>query len=534
MRKTNQTNMRLLVISIALACLVRLLGFLEDRLDVDMYYMIATSNLPYRDYTKSGGFGWGLMTYWWLSSRVFGESLNAHRIAPFLLQSLSVIVLAYICSINWSRCKYLCVFSCLFLAMNERALKGVTDPVISFSAEMLLGTILIGILLAILSKSISRREVMWLSLIMVPLAVFAGYTIIVPFCTGIFCLLMFQMSSLSGKSLLDSMKQTSLIVWPIMLIPAIQIISWRLAPFEFLGNKLLPHNHPFFLSHSGHGKNILGASEFLVFNSITWILGITRPFWYESFYRLTGIPQSFAYLVFFAFNFASIAVLFWNRKLDQKEKFVTIYFLVTWAAIMVGGLLSRFPYGTPRHTVWIIPALSFLIGAVFSRCWNSILKKTFQTTDLSLSGLVLALGLFGAGFFCCDKCREKRTNYHAMAFLNRREVDSIYLSGVYGAPVEVLAPAVGNSHIKLGFGSQSGAPEDLQQIKLACDSLNKSIADRSVQRIAVVAESYEQFMVKHEDFSDAVTRSFELTREIKSPSIWVGVFGIKAKSSPRG
>jgi hypothetical protein len=129
-------------VAIALGFGARLVPMMADRLDVDIYYMMDEDHKPFIEYTRDGGFGRVLMSYWWIVSRTLGESLFAHRILPLALNLLAILVLVRHVKIAFSSNHYAVLFTILFFALNSRASYTVEYPVINYSVEVLLGGLL--------------------------------------------------------------------------------------------------------------------------------------------------------------------------------------------------------------------------------------------------------------------------------------------------------------------------------------------------------------------------------------------------------
>lgn len=503
---------------------LRVSAVISDSFDYDTYSLMSGVEKEYEEYISSS-FGLALKTHFWLSYRLFGDSLMAYRAVPAALQFMSILVLLVGVIKLWPEERYMPAFSLLFMAYNSHSLYTTSYAMVTYANDIFLGAVLFLFFLRIFSREINAKEVLLFSLFVFPFVVFSSVMIVVPLSAGIFSALMWRTYSLWSDKLPVPALKDFYRLWPLLSIPATHALIWWMFPFTNLGQDKRPDMHWLFFGQSSFSADLYGLLGFWLYNTGTLIRGIIKPeFAQLAFSDLDLSSQYIAYAIFVGLMVFSVLYLLARKKVDARIKFTLVFLIVAYSAILAGGILGMYPFGNVRYAGWLIVPVVILIGYVFSKGF-AYLERLAKTKLLwILLVIVVASGAVFNAYYFKEKIAEKNANYSAVEFVIRGESEKILISP-YNQPVlSIRAPVAFSKGLDMGWGTIFGHGSDggatSSSFILFADAIGKGKADT----VTVVALSKSLFPELYPTWSGFIDKKYELVREVHAPAMWVGEF----------
>jgi len=522
----------LLVASVLFIALgLRISAVISDSFDYDTYSLMAGVEKEYKEYILSS-FVLAQKSHYWLSYRLFGDSLMAYRAVPAALQLMSILVLLAGVMKLWPEEPYMPAFSLLFMAYNSHSLYSTSYAMVTYANDIFLGAVLFLFFLRIFSREINAKEVLLFSLLVFPFVVFSSVMIVVPLSAGVFSVFIWRAYSLWSSKFPVSALKDFYRLWPLLSIPATHALIWWMFPFTNLGQDKRPDMHWLFFGQSDFSADLYGLLGFWLYNTGTLIRGIIKPeFAQLAFSDLALSFQYIAYAIFVGFMVFSVLYLLARKKVDARIKFTLAFLIVAYSAILAGGIFGMYPFGNVRYAGWLIVPVAILIGYVFSKGFT-YLERLAKTKLLWIFlVIVVASGAVFNTYYFRGKIAEKKANYSAVEFVIRSPSEKVLISS-YNQPVLFIrAPAVFSNALDMGWGTIFGHGSDggavTSSFILFADSLGKGKADT----VTVVALSKSLFPVLYPTWSAFIDKKYELQREVSAPAMWVGEFKLASEKS---
>jgi hypothetical protein len=515
-------------IAALLGVAVRLTAMFADRLDVDVYYLMADTDRSFFEYTGDGGFSRTLMAYWWIITRSLGEGIFSHRIIPFLLNVVAIILVAAWAYRFQKDSPYAAVFATCFFGFSSWATYTVEYPVINYSAEVLLGVLLFGFVYKTFSSdtALTRHEISLLLLCFLILGPFTSYTTIIPVCACIVTSIIWNNRFLLSKPAPWLSLGNTLRLWPIAVLPLIQLMLWLTIPYRHLGKKLPTHMFQYFFDRSGYASNILGALQFSFQGTRLWTKGLIAPIGSDELFDIISTSQKLVYGVAILTVICTVGFLAVTKRMGKPIAIASIYIVIVASAILFGGLISVFPYGTVRYTGWLLMPVAIVFGSVVG-AWAGFIEDRLSSERGKM--IVPAIG-----FAVClmllllhtEATVSRRLDNYATVDLVRNPAGyrEVLFSGFIAPALRVLAPEATHKGIDLGFGKVHKSVEEkiLDPKALAVFRLESKSDEPS--SVAVCAQSRERFAELHPSWYEVMTSRYSLSEERQSPDLWVGVY----------
>jgi hypothetical protein len=520
--KRNRFNVYSWAILILTAICIKLIALASDKLDYDTHFMMLDTNLPLQQYVQRGGFGKILMAYWWVTTRLLGESLIAHRIIPLLINLWALVAIFQGVRTQWleiAHMSFVCL--CLF-SLNAWATVTVEYPVVNYSVEVLLGILLYFIFLDVAFCDMSGSKVLRKLFPIFPLTFFASYTIAIPVCAGVFSIVAWKLlrpSAYQGIGRFFSL-------WPFAIVASIPLLLWLVMPFKLLGRNLLPHMYPYFFNRSGYRQDNLGLLMFLLSGFKNWVRLVVLPVSNDLFFQFFTLREWPFYLLFLVVGLFTLIFLAKKSLLSPKIVFTILYLSITFSAILFGAVLSMFPYGVVRYTGWIIAPVCALL-AYFLSIWIMELDKLFRFGFRSFSQYcLLVICVFAVVTYFQETYKTRISNYQAIALINPKNTDKVLLSTLVFPAICWHYPNYGDKLIDLGFGKLIETDDQVRDSR-AYKSFINQVSDRVLKDIKVAAPSRGWVSESHSPWAQAIDLNYRLTGEVSAPSIWVGTYSLK-------
>jgi hypothetical protein len=506
---------------------VRAISLIAERLDYDIYFMLRDLDKPYSEYIKSGGFSPVLMTYWFLFSRFFGNEIIGYRFVPFVVNVCTIFALYFGCRRVWRDNLYISVLSTTFLGYNFWLAYTVDYPVIGYSIEPFLGCLIFFVFLEFsFSDNVSVKKICLFSFLILPLVILCSYTIAVPACAGFATVFLWQ--SIRCLQNRDNWERVTSVLKlsPLVIIPFVQFLSWKLYPFRFLGDSLPKYMYPLFFNRSGYPQTSWGAIDFAINNSKILIRRLILPVSNDFYFAFLDIPQWPFYGILFASVAISYILLYQRKRIDPRMSFSLLYVGISWSAVFFGGLASKFPYGTPRYIGWLIPPVCLLLGYIFSE-WLFALERTFGRNlrkELFVCLLIIAILLLPT--YAYATFTERSQNLEAIGVFNKIPVDKVLYSGFVENVIAVHSPKVFREGVYLGFGLYLH-PNDTESVGEAYAAFRIATMKGDYRNILIVAQSEKQFLESHPTWHDYISKNYARIRDVKGSQFWVSEYRLR-------
>jgi hypothetical protein len=515
-------------LAVLLGVTVRLTGMFADRLDVDIYYMMADTNKPFSDYTRDGGFGRMLMTYWWVIARSLGESLTAHRLIPLVLNIVAIILVAIWSHRYLNTPRYSGALATAFFGLNSWATYTVDYPVIGYSAEVLLGVMIFALAFRTcnLDVAFEIKGALLLVFILIFLGAFSSYTIVIPVCACLATSIIWNNRSLPSSYKHLPRMGSVFQLWPIMVVPLIQGLLWLLIPYRYLGGNMQTHMFQYFFNRSGYPLSATGAAQFAFHGTRVWIKGLVAPSGADELFEVLPFSQKLLYGVAIVAVVCTIIVLAKIKRMEKPLAIATIYVTLVASAILFGGLISKFPYGTARYTGWLLMPVAIIFGSVVG-AWLEFVEKTMSNVKAKalISFAVITPCLLMVVAHAKETLTRRNTNHAVVETVkDPLKYNRVLYSGFVAPALRILASETASKGIDLGFGKvhKSVSEKILDPNAFAEFEIKSKTMEKST--VAVCAQSKERFAELHPSWFEVMASNYSLQEEKISPDLWVGVY----------
>lgn len=507
---------------------VRLTAMFADRLDVDIYYMMADTDKSFSDYTRDGGFGRMLMTYWWVIARLLGESIAAHRLIPLLLNIIAIILVAI-----WSnRClsvpRYSAALATAFFGINSWATYTVEYPVINYSAEVLLGVLLFGLAYKTCNSDAAFDQNKHLLLVssFIILGPFSSYTIVVPVCACLATNVIWHNRYLLSDYRFQVRAGYLFGLWPIMILAFIQGLAWLLIPYRYLGANLQTHMFQYFFNRSGYPLSVTGVLQFSLHGTRSWIKGLVAPVGGDELFEVLPVSQKLFYGLAIVAVVCTLVALAKTKKMEKPLAIATIYLILVAFAILSGGLVSKFPYGTARYTGWLLLPVAIIFGSVVGAFLELFEKTMSEVKTNALIGFTVFAPCLLIFLAHTHATSTRRNTNHAVVETVKDPLrySQVLFSGFVAPALRILAPETTSQGIDLGFGKVHKSVAEKILDPNAFTQFEIESKDGKSSLVAVCAQSRERFVELHPTWCEVITKNYSLSEEHQSPDLWVGVY----------
>lgn len=521
----------LLVATVLLIALgLRVSAIISDSFDYDTYSLMTGVEKEYKEYILSS-FNLAQKTHYWLSYRLFGDSLLAYRVAPAALQFMSILALLAGAIKLWHKEPYMPALSLLFMAYNSQSLYTTSYAMVTYANDVFLGAVLFLFFLRISSREIIAKEVQLFSLFVFPFVVFSSVTIVVPLFAGVFSVLMWRTYSLWNNRLSMSTLKDFYRLWPLLSVPTTLALIWWMFPFTNLGQDKRPDMQWLFFGQSGFYADNYGLIRYWLYNTGTLIRGIIKPeFTQLAFSGRDILFQYIAYAIFVGFMVFSALYLLVRKRLDVRIKFTLAFLVVVYSAILVGGILGMYPFGDVRYAGWLVVPAVILIGYIFSK-WFSYLERLVKAKLFwGLFVIVAASGALFNAYYLKGKIAEKKANYYAVEFIMHSKSERMLISS-YNQPVlSIRAPVAFSKSLDMGWGTIFGHGSDGGMAGSSFELFSDAIGKGEGNTVTVVALSKSLFSQLYPTWSGFINKKYELVREVNAPAMWAGEFKLATEN----
>jgi hypothetical protein len=527
-RQIDNSNLALILLAVLIGLIARLAAMYADRLDVDIYYMMTEASQSFSDYTRDAGFSRTLMLYWWLIDHAVGESLWVHRVFPFFLNVLAIGLVA-VWLYRFVETPEAVIFATLFFGLSSWATYTVEYPVINYSVEILLGVIIFKYTIACCCNDagMSKSNYSITIICIVFLAAMASYTIVVPVCACLATNVIWHVRNLyPGDRDNYSSPFRIMRLWPMLFVVSVQGFLWSLIPYRYLGDKLPTHMYKYFMNRSDSPQNVVGAIQFTLSNTREWMRGLITPVGADELFAILPVSQKLFYGALILTVVCTLVFLAVRRRIETPIVIALIFVTLVALAILFGGLIGMFPYGSVRYTGWLLMPISLIFGSTAS-AWIGCIDKIANYTKVRLliSSIAVVSAALLLALFTKSTLNRRAENYAAVELLkDPSNFDEILYSGFIAPALRGLVEEATNKGIDLGFGKVHKSVEekilDQQEfVRFQTDSLKD---DRSL--VAVCAQSKERLAELHPSWSSILSNHYRLSEEIDAPDLWVGFY----------
>ena len=535
-RIQNLNSWKMLCLSILLVGLVaRITVITVDIFNFDEYYLMNGVDKNFSEYAESRQFWLPLMVHYWLSNRVFGNELLGYRLMP-LLSSLAVILIIYYAIPKfWSSAFNVCFFTLLVLAFNRHSLELVTYSMFSYASSLLESCLLFLLFLRLSMGLLTRKQWVLITIIIIPSAFFSNIPILVPVATGIFSVILFRFWKSPSPRNLKSVWFSLWEMKPLLIFPLIIISLWVLSPFPTSKDSYMASA---LFTHSIYPQNLFGVFRFAFDNTLRLFGQLLIPYWTSKFIYYSDIDKIslmiFAGLIGISaiFVIMTTAIQLARKNLDPKIAFTLIFIFITFLAILTGGILGLFPFGSSRYCFFLLIPIAVLIGYSVSMVFDWVLARMKMLDKLKVIPVIAALVIFVCGIYI-DVYRYKanlKINYQNNSVaesIRNSNVDLIILSSHLKPLFELKFQDQYSKVYHMGYGvykyskvSNTGGsvPESVEKILSGNDKL------KPVKRILVVSRREIDFIENYPSWYGLVSKYFIKNSAIESPPIWAGYY----------
>lgn len=516
---------RILVIAFLVGLLLfgivaRIASFLSEPLDFDTYALFVSIDLPYSEYLTGGGFAWSLHTHYWWTAELLGVHLWAFRLVPALISLLVFFLVLWLVRQVRPRDYVAPLFATFFIAVNAHAIKLVGYPMISYSVDFLFGGLLVGLLAYLIQRRGEAQSVLAISILMVPLALFASIMIVVPIVAMSLAYVIWRQfnseedSKTPGYRFISSLRR----LWPLLMPIAVVLLIYTVQSFDNLGSDKRPDMDGFFLQRSGRAGSVAGFAEWSIVSTVRLIGGLVLPVASEQFRWLGLLLGGIFALVLLVFVLLGVTAKHRHEFWGALALFIFLSFL----AVFVGGILGLYPFGTIRYWGFMVLPAAIAVGLVFGELFTTAqpLKmwwlKVGLTIAMTLSAVVLVFS------FAIQTLNAGEANKAAIRSLDET-ADALIVYSNYSSPALIAyQPWVEDAGLSMGWGTFFGQGSDGGPLSPNIMNFQSRLDSSNEQKITVVAPSRELFEDSYPTWTAFLGTDFELVEEIKAPDIWIG------------
>jgi hypothetical protein len=495
-----------------------------DSFNWDNYWLMVGVEKPFFEYVTTFGWGYAFTLHYWVSYRVFGDSLSGYLVLP-LLSSLAALLVAY-----WGLRRYwranlaICIVTMAILAFNAHSLFLAQYSMFTYANSLLVSACLFFLFMHLSISRLTRRQWIGVTACIIPGAFFSNLTILVPVAAGVLSVLILRCWRFKTLGRIYHEVTRSLVeMWPLGIFPLMQfalLISQRslmyLAAFR-------PALDPYYFVSSQYHHNLLGAIQFLWSNTVDLFRSLLIPHPLSS----TGAekPAWIAVTVVIAVMIIALVVRFLQRRLDQRMGFVLVFSVVTLVAIAVGGLFGLYPYGEVRYAYYLLLPISVLLGyGVSSVLGLTTLRALIRWIRASrLVPVLLAIAILATGtVYNLQEYRSYSSttagNLAALQEIKNTKADMVLLSFFSAPVIAARCPDLYSSAYNMGWGESGVVRTD--------DAITEDIAeaiaggDGSVNTILVITASEAELDRYFPSWSELLNAYFDYSSETEGPSLW--------------
>jgi len=326
--------------------------------------------------------------------------------------------------------------------------------------------------------------------------------------------------------LLKSIKE----LLPMVVFPFVFLVVYKVHPFTNLGAEKRPEMAHLFFSTSEFSQDI-------------WFLGIIKYSFersgkliYQFFPKINlvigeiniGYILSFIFLFAFCILLLYLFIKFFKRRLRKEISVTLIFFIITFLAILSGGLMGVFPFGNPRYASFLLLPAAILSGYGFSLIIKWFVQRIRIKSKSKILPIAIALLIFILGSFINLKTYKhnlitKNRNHKALQLINSSEVDLVLLSEYQRPVVTILAPEAYAKSYSIGWGTYFGHGDDGGVSKDFIDKLGLKNRDGSSKSILLIAP--QKFEELYPSWAEFLSRNnFKIRNNIEAPNIYTSYY----------
>lgn len=514
-----------LVIGLAARVEVSLL----DRFCFDSYAMMRGLNESLLQYRRiTGGWQFNHVVGSWLEHRLVAGKLPICLVFP-LISSLAMFLVVW-----WGLRRYwrssigISFFALLFLAFNAHSLHLVRY--ISAYAITLLTTSCLFFLflhLGTVGKLPAKRWAM-ITLCILPAALFSNMTVVIPIATGAFCVVLFRLFQAPDRRNLKYAWRSLLEMWPLLIFPLMILAMHTIFPYR-LHNPVRPDWAWQHFSRSPYAGSLLGAGQFALNNTHELLKGALLPTSvFPSLSWRLAKPGIMVTLVLAAT--IPIVVQLARRKLDHKIGFVLLFVGVTYASILMGGLLGLFAFGNFRYADYLLTPVATLVGYSIWVVLKWILdKEIIVKRDAKATPVLIAVMVFLCGTYVIfdqyqSHLRINARNAAALEEIQGTKAERTLLS-CYSPVIGVKLPDLRKKvHLMDWRETSYGHTTKTMMLPEVLETLTRDDKSTLVNSVLVIASHPNLFPAEHASWSDFLNTHYDKVRSIEAPNIWAAFY----------
>jgi 4-amino-4-deoxy-L-arabinose transferase-like glycosyltransferase len=518
---------------LVIAITARIVISTYDTLDYDNYALMMGVEKPFSVYS-SGGYGLPHYLHYWISYRIFGNSLYGYLVLPLLCSLATVVVVYRGLRRYWNSSTGVCFFTMAILVFNAVSLKWAGYTTVTYASSLLITSCLYFLFLELTTGKLAKKTWIWIFIVAVPAAFFSSILIIVPVVSGAFSVLVFRWWQSREYRRLKYVWQSLLDMCPLAVFLLNHLVIQIVHPFTNIGADKRPDLAPLYFNTSKYTQNLWGVVEYTFHNTATLIFGLLapygiggdtmRPVW-RFFSVSLPAPVVIIAVVVIVAVFVVLIIKALRNRLDPKATFTLVFVTVTFLAILTGGLTGLYPFGSARYADCLLIPVAVLIGYVAASVLQWIMRRIKARNSSMVWPLVLAALILISGIFLNwseYRSISAKNNQNLTAFQEVRNTGAeLVLYSAFLSPILASkTPDIHERGINFGWGSYYGNDSNNASANMA--KAIESSADAG--SILVVVRGEEKLIAEYLPLSDFLTANFEKTGSIEAPSFWAGYF----------
>lgn len=493
--------------------------------DCDGYGMMESVEKSFAEYAKTASlWAFPLRVHHWLAHRLLGGHLFGFRILP-AMSSLATLLIAY-----WGLRRYwhsnlrICFFALLVLIFNAHSLYLAHYMMFTYGNSLLVSTCLFFLFLHLSQKTLPARWWIWISILSLPSAFFSNMTVVVPVATGVFSVIVYRWSRLLIRRDRRGYWHAAAEMLPLLIFPLTYIIVYSMHPFTNLGPVKRPDMNWLFLARSPYPLSVCGALRFAYENTLILLRGALLPtsLFPDLSWRLGRPIILMAGLVTVGIP---IIIQFTKRKVDSKMVFTVFYVLVTYSAILAGGLAGLYPFGNIRYSDFLlVPVITLIAYSVSVIAEWSLLKdvtarKNARIVPLALSAMLLLCGTYWIVFVQYKRLSDTNSsNLAALENIRTTAINHVLVSEFSKAVLAVRTP-----DLRTRTSLMAWDKENIKPSAQLVEALTENVPSGK-RSVLIVAPSSELFFAVHPLWAAFATNHFHQVGSIDGLNIWAGIF----------
>jgi hypothetical protein len=423
----------ILVLLVLLGVFLLLSDLDAKRLDGDELNSMVLVNQPFRTYLSDFHYGYLIKIQFWISNRLFEDSLAGYRLFGALAASLNLILIAVFGRKLWPHSSVALLLVLFYTVFNVNVLEFGRWGMSNYGEYILASSLLFLAFLKCLNGPLEgfSRILFILLIVVVP---WIYLTLLFP-CVLFFVLILTKRMGDGGwnmSALVNGLKELSYFAYfAIALLQQLFVIS-----------------HDNWVRARDHHFNI---SEWQAFNpeGSVWhyLTNQTHELFVSLFSTSTGFQVASAniddQITFIAIACAvgggltAIARVIKRREADTSW-FVFLYFFLLLVGLAILGVLGHFPYGGSRYAMFLLLPGLFLAGYFVSTVGQFLVR--FIKVDLDYLVLPIVTGLTLSTFVLAV---DRAGAFSEARELEKSEWDSLLRTFYQKGPQAVLFPNLG-------------------------------------------------------------------------------------------